>query len=314
MAEHRQSAGRIDQQIAAVPLDRAIAVLAHRQHGVVARRQLAALGVTETMVRNRMRRGQLLQLHRGVYAVGHRRLRREGHWLAAVLAVGPGAVLSHRTAAAVHGIGVSGTSVDVSTPVRRQSAKGIRVHARHRLDRVDVETVDGIPVTTVARTLVDLAGTVPRDRLSKAINEAEVRRILDIRAVEDARERARNRRGDGHAALRAALVEMADRGPTLTKSQLEARFLALLDAHRLPRPRVNASVGPYEVDALWPERRVAVELDGWTYHGTRRAFQRDRTKSNALTAEGYRVFRYTYQDVADRPAEVAAELRSVVAP
>jgi len=314
MTDHCGSDPDKPGQITTVPPDARVRALAARQHGVVSVAQLRRLGLTTSMIETRVGRGTLIRLHRGVYAVGHRQLRREGHWLAAVLAVGPEAVLSHRTAAALHGIGSSGVAVDVSTEADRRNAKAVRVHGRRRLDPVDVEVVDGIPVTTLARTLVDLAGTVARDRLSKALNEAEVRRVLDIRAVEDALVRVRQRRG-GHAALRAALAEMADHGPALTKSELEDHFLALVVvAHGLPRPRVNANLAGMQIDALWPGPRVAVELDGWTYHGTKRAFQRDRTKSNRLTAKGYKVFRYTYQDIANRPAKVAAELRPLVAP
>jgi predicted transcriptional regulator of viral defense system/very-short-patch-repair endonuclease len=303
----------IRPKITTHPADAAIAALAADQHGVVSGRQLAAAGVTPSMLKTRISRGLLVRLHRGVYAVGHRQLRREGHWLAAVLAVGPGAALSHRAAAALHGIGASGVAVDVSTPADRRGARGIRVHGRRRLERLDVELVEGISVTTVARTLVDLAGTVARDRLAKALNEAEVGRVLDVWATDAALERVRHRRGNGHAVLRAALAEMAEHGPALTRSELEVRFLALAKDHGLPRPRTNAFVGGMEVDALWPEPRVVAELDGYAHHRSKPAFQRDRTKSNALIARGYRVLRYTYDDVVNRPAAVAAELRLLVA-
>jgi very-short-patch-repair endonuclease len=290
--------------------DRAIAQLADAQHGVVARRQLVALGVTPTMIVERMRAGRLLRLHRGVYAVGHRRLRREGWWLAAVLAVGDRAVLSHRDAAALHGIRQLSNSgvVDVTTPGEAAIPR-IRIHHARRLDPADITVVHDIPTTTVARTLVDLAGVVPKDHLARALTEAERLGVLDVDAVEAARGRIRGRRGRGDAALSAALAEHRALGAQLTRSSLEARFLQLVRSAGLPRPSMNATIHGYEVDAFWPDRRVIVELDGWAFHHTRRAFQRDRTKANALMLRGYAVLRYTHHDVTRRPERVAGELR-----
>lgn len=217
----------------------------------MARSQLVALGVSETMVRDRMRRGHLLRLHRGVYAVGHDRLRREGTWLAAVLAVGPGAALSHRDAAGLHDLRPANHArVDVTTDRRgRREQREIAVH-HALLDPLDVTEIRGIPVTTVARTLVDLAGILTKDRLAKVISEAERRGAFDLTAIEEARGRVRHRRGNGHAVLRAALAELADQGSTLTRSELEDRFLTLLAAHDLPRAQMNARTDGFEVDAL----------------------------------------------------------------
>jgi len=294
---------------------RRFAALAARQHGVVTRSQIVAVGLSNTMVRDRIANGHLIRLHRGVYAVGHDQLRREGRWLAAVLAVGQGAALSHRDAAALHDLRPANHELtDVTTPRRgRTSQPGIAVH-HALLDSLDVTIVSGIPVTSVARTLVDLAGAVPADHLHKALSEAEHQRTFDRTAIEAALARTAGRHGSGHAALKAALADLADHRPTLTRSELEDRFLALLAAHGLPCPRSNARVGAFEVDALWRERRLAVELDGWTHHRTKRAFQRDRDKANALMAASWTVLRYTYADVLQRPAEVAAQLRPLLAP
>lgn len=262
------------------------------------------------MLKVRVASGHLVRLHRGVYAVGHRHLRREGHWLAAVLAVGPGAVLSHRDAAALHGLRPPGDHArwEVTTTARAGGTSAIRVFRATALDSRDVAKVDGIPSTSIARTLVDLAGSVPASQLRKALNEAERLRRFDLRAIEAALERTRRRNGPGHAAMRAALAELRAVGVSLTRSELEDRFLALLDAHNLPRPRTNRTIDGMEVDAAWPQERLAVELDGWAFHSTRLAFQRDRERGNDLAVAGWQLLRFTYADVVRRPAHVAARL------
>jgi hypothetical protein len=266
------------------------------------------------MIKTRVAGGRLIALHRGVYAVGHARLRREGWWLAAVLAVGPGAVLSHRDAAGLHGLRAANhRSVDVTTTRRgRASTDRVMIHRTTVLRAADITILDGIPVTTVARTLVDLAGILPRHQLAKALGAAEVNGVLDARAVEAALTRTAGRHGKGHAVLRTALADHANLGPTLTRSQLEDRFVALLDAHGLPRPRLNAHVEGREVDVLWPGRKLVVELDGYAFHKDRQAFQRDREKTNALVAAGCKVLRFTYEDVVRRPRHVAARIESLL--
>lgn len=285
-----------------------IAALAAAQHGVVTRRQLLDAGLTVEMLRTRRTSRRLLPLHRGVYAVGHRRLRREGHRLAAVLAAGPGAVLSHREAAALHALRpAAGTRVDVTVAGQRR-VLGVHVHRVARLDADDVTVVDGIPVTSIARTLVDLATAVSPQMLRKALEEAERSHRLDARAIEAALARVRGRNGAHHERMREALAELASTGSTVTRSWLEDRFLALLDAHRLPRPSANAWTANMEVDAAWPAARLVVELDGWDSHHTRAAFQRDRTRSNDLQAEGWTVLRFTHADVVHRSADTAARV------
>lgn len=291
-----------------------VSELAEAQYGVVARRQLLGLGVTRSMVETRLRRGTLVALHPGVYAVGHRQLRREGRWLAAVLWAGPHAALSHCEAAALHGLRSSGRSrTDVTTVRRMRRATGVDPHHTAVLDDRDVVTVERIPVTTVERTLVDLADLLPRDQLARALREAEHLRVVDVRAIREAMQRVRTRKGCGHAALDAVLEEHRRRSTQLTRSVLEDRFLALCDAHGLPRPRTNVHVGDLEVDACWPDRRLAVELDGWERHKDRQAFQRDRAKGNGLTRAGWRVLRFTHDDVARRPAQTAALIAGLLA-
>ncbi|HET6448421.1 MAG TPA: DUF559 domain-containing protein [Conexibacter sp.] len=294
-------------------MDKAIGRLAAGQHGVVSRGQLLDAGLTVTMIDKRVARGRLVLMHRGVYAAGHAHLRPNGYRLAAVLAVGPGAVLSHRDAAALHALRNSGGArIDVSTPAERRGTQRIRVHGRRVLDACDVTRVDDIPVTTIARTLVDLAEVVAADALSKALGEAERRRILDVVGIEDALVRVRGRRGTGVAKLRAVLAELAAHGTTLTRSPLEDRFLSLLAAHDLPRPATNRHVAGFEGDAVWPAARLVVELDGWDAHKTRRAFQRDRSKANALTLAGWTVLRFTHDDLVRRPEVVVAGLRGAL--
>lgn len=293
----------------------ALAELAERQHGVVARRQLGALGLSPTMVRDRIEQGHLLRLHRGVYAVGHRRLRREGWWMAAVLAAGPRAVLSHRDAAALHGLRRPGDHVrwEVTTSGRAASTPALRVRRSEVLAPQDRTTVGGIPVTSVARTLVDLAGVVSVAQLRRALAEAERQHRFDLRAIEDAMARTAGRKGAGHARLHAALAGLEAVGERVTRSRLERRFLALLAAHGLPRPLTNHWLEGQEVDACWPRERVTVELDGWDAHRTREAFQTDRTRSNALQGRGWIALRLTWADVSRQPQATAATVRAALA-
>jgi len=214
-----------------------IVALVERQYGVITRRQLLALGATPSMVETRLRRGTLVPLHPGIYAVGHRQLRREGHWLAAVLACGPGSVLSHRDAAALHGLRPGGRSrVDVTTARRVRSRGGIAIHHAVALDVRDVAVVERIPVTAVERTLVDLAHVVPRDALAKALREADHLRVVDLAALRGAMHRTRTRNGPGHAALAAVLEEHRRLGTQLTRSVLEDGFLKLCERHGLHGP------------------------------------------------------------------------------
>lgn len=293
--------------------EQALAALAAGQHGVVARRQLLAAGITSSAIDRWVARERLQPIHRGVYAVGHRRLRREGFWLAAVLAAGPGALLSHREAAALHGLRPAERPAADVTVVARRRVPGIQIHRVERIDEDDATVVDGIPATSVARTLVDLAAVVPPQALRKALEEAERSHRLDVGAIEAALARLRGRTGAGHGRMRAALAELARAGTTVTRSVLEDRFLALLAAHDLPRPSANAWTASMEVDACWPVARLVVELDGWADHRTRQAFQRDRTRSNDLQAEGWTVLRFTHADVVHRPAQTAARVARAIA-
>ncbi|HEU4703952.1 MAG TPA: DUF559 domain-containing protein [Conexibacter sp.] len=294
--------------------DREIFGLAERQSGVVARRQLVAMGVGNRAIGDRVARGLLIPLHRGVYAVGHRQLRQDGRWLAAVLGVGPCAVLSHRDAAAIHGMRRTpeGRRISVSTTSHARQIDGVWVHARRTFVEEDVTTVRSIPVTSPARTLVDLAPMLTAAQLSATLGEADRRGLLDVPAVHRALQRTKSRHGHGHRRLTAALDAHERHGAALLRSELEERFLALVLHAGLPRPRLNAPAAGFEVDALWPAQRLVVELDGWANHKERHAAAQDRCKTNKLQAAGYLVLRFMHGDLLARPAEVAATVRQLL--
>lgn len=292
--------------------DRAIAELAGRQHGVVARRQLLALGLTKQSVDWRLATLRLHGVHYGVYAVGHRLLTPHGRWLAAVLAAGPGAVLSHRSAAALWQLRpATGSRVDVTVGVcGRRSRPQIAVHATRNLLHRDRAEQARIPVTSVARTLLDLAEVLSGPQLARAVEEAERLQLMDLHAIEDVCRRGTGRRG--LSALGALLNDY--RGPApATRSELERAFLDLCHVHGLPRPLVNQFVAGFEVDAFWPRQRLVVELDGYAFHRTRGAFERDRARDAALQLAGCRVLRFTHRRLEREPAEVAATLRRMLA-
>jgi predicted transcriptional regulator of viral defense system len=285
----------------------AIARLAERQHGLVTLTQLQFLGLSRSAVAKRARDGRLTRIHRGVYAVGHGRLTLRGHWLAAVLAYGPKAVLSQRSAAALHGIRPDNRpKTDVTLPSRSaRSRPGIDVHASTTLEPADLTTIAGIPCTTLPRTLLDLAEVVDERAVEKAVNQAEVLRRFDLRAVEEVLSRASGRRG---AAVLKRVLGNYD-GPTLTDRELEERFLALCRKASVPRPEVNEWITlgegiAYKVDFLWRAERLGVETDGWGSHGTRRAFESDRRRDRRLSLAGWTIVRFTWRDVERAPAEV----------
>jgi very-short-patch-repair endonuclease len=263
---------------------------------VVSRRQLRALGVSRGAVEHWLSVGRLQLLYRGVYALGHTALRVEGRRLAAVLACGPGAVLSHRSAAAHWGLlSTAQANVDVTAARGRHGAPGIRLHRTRSLDARDTTSHQGIPTTTVHRTLLDLAATTRPGELERAVAQAERLRLYDHRAITDLLARANGHRGT------ATLARATTREAKWTRNEWEAAFLGLLRDHGLPEPEVNASLAaldhlPYEPDFHWPAQRVIVELDGYETHGTRAAFRADRAKDAALTASGQKVLRFTYDD------------------
>jgi hypothetical protein len=233
--------------------------------------------------------------------------------MAAVLACGPGAVLSHRSAGRLWGlVPGSAASVDVTRPGYFRHRAGINAH-HSRLPDDERVMVDGIPVTSVSRTLFDLAAVLDRRRLERALNEAEVLGLTDRLSIPDLLERYPRRRGS--AVLRSLLRDdAAVRG--ITRNDLEERFLSLIDAAGLPRPRLNADLAVrgrfFEADCLWAEQRLIVELDGRATHGTRRAFEKDRERDRILLAEGWRVMRVTWRQLRHDPKEIVADLRRLL--
>jgi len=265
--------------------DREIARLVARQHGVVALWQLQALGMSRAATNRRVSAGRLHRVHDGVFAVGHPALIREGRFQAAVLACGPEAVLSHRSAADLWNFRSNGrTVIDVTAPNRRgRSPAGIAAHRNGSLGPVDCTAVVGIACTTVERTLLDLAAVVPVWELRKAIAEAEVLRILDHTALRNLLRRSRGRRGV--ARLRLILDELHPQTKR-TRSELERLFLRMCKQAGLPEPDVNVplDVGGRKLrpDFLWRDAGLIVETEGRRYHGTDSAFQLDRKREQRL--------------------------------
>jgi very-short-patch-repair endonuclease len=275
----------------------------------VARFQLLALGVDRYAIQRRLDAGRLHLLHAGVYTPGHIALTRHGRWMAAVLAGGPDAVLSHRSAASVWRIrDSSGHAIDVTVAGRRKR-DGIAFHFSHVPS--DERTVEhGIPVTTAARTLLDLGTVLDRRGVERALNQAEVLRLTDITSLPDLLDRYPRRRGSAH--LRA-LVREQRISTQVTRHELELRFLEFLQRTGLPRPETNAQVEVrnrrFEVDCLWRRERVIVELDGRGSHDTHGAFDTDRERDRILQAAGWRPARVTWRHLHRHAAELEDDLR-----
>lgn len=278
------------------------AALAGRQHGRVARSQLLALGLSTDAIDRRVVAGRLHPVHRGVYAVGHLATTPRARWMAAVLACGPGAVLSHRSAAALWGLR-NATAIEV-TCARQRAPTGVLTH--RGVVRPDEHAVlDSIPTTTVARTLLDLATVLPKQDVEAALHQAEYQQRYDHTSLDALLARYPRRRGI--AALRALLEELGE-GLNITRSDLEIAFMAFLDRHALPRPRRNVLVEGYECDCVWLDERVIVELDSRGHMATRN-FESDRVRDFKLTLSGWRAVRITWRRVhRDGPA-LARDLR-----
>jgi very-short-patch-repair endonuclease len=228
-----------------------------------------------------------------VYAVGHLGLGQEAHWLAAVLACGDGAVLSHRSAATLWGIRLGELFRPEVTHAEIRRLAGVTGH-RSELADADRATHRGIPVTSPARTLVDLAHVLDHDELTRALREAMFRRLYDPKAIEDALTRRPSK------ALKDLLTEAA-----VTQSMMEDRFLTICSRHRLPRPSTQHRIGAKRYDFAWPRHRVVVETDSWLAHANQVAFQADRAASNALQLAGWLVLRFTWADLTRRSRNVA---------
>jgi very-short-patch-repair endonuclease len=287
-------------------VEQELARIAGAAHGVVTRPQLLRAGITTAEIEQRLRTGALLREHRGVYRVGHRAPGIEASYLAAVRACGDRALLSGHAAGYLLGI-VKGRAPapEVTAPTERR-VKGVKTRRSHGIASSDATTWRGIPVTSVARTLVDLAASLSTTELARACHEAGVRHSTTPAHVDAVL--ARRPKSPGAAKLRRIL-----RGDVrVTLSKLEARFLAVLRDAGLVLPETNRSAGGRRVDCHWPQERLVVELDGYRYHHSRHAWEQDRRREREARARGEEFRRYTYGDVFDEPQLMLAELRALV--
>jgi very-short-patch-repair endonuclease len=295
--------------------DREIAGLARVQYGVLGRTQLTKAGFKKDAISVRLRTGRLHRVHAGVYSVIDRRLlTRQGWWMAAVLASGPDAVLSHHTAAALWGIRPTSRSrIDVTVPYRSRSSKAFCRHVSH-VPEDERTKEEGIPVTSVHRTMFDLSATASIDEVIAMIKEAEYRNLWDRLSLWDLLDRYPAKRGSRN--LRFALKRITEEPAGRRRSKLEERFAPFLRRYRLPLPRFNDWIlldpKPYRVDCHWPQRRLIVELDGWEGHSSRSAFQDDRARDRALKVAGYSVIHLTWAQLDSEPAQIAADLRKLL--
>jgi hypothetical protein len=274
--------------------DARVAAVAARQHGVATLSQLREAGLTERMVEGRVARGLLTRVHRGVYRVGPLEPPR-ARAMAAVLACGPGARASHRTAAPLWEMGPApacGQPVEVKVPGRRVVRRpGILTYRASPAEARQVATVDGVPVTTPLRTLLDLSRVLPSGELEKCVARALRMRLVTEAKLADVVAALRGRRGI--PALAAILAR--DGGPVFTRSALEDRFHAAVRRFALPVPAYNTFLGRYEVDCYWEEADLVVELDGAAFHASWRSQTNDRRRDTDLAALGIRVVRVTWQ-------------------
>lgn len=287
-------------------LDRAIAALAAGQHGNVTRAQLLDVGLGADAILYRARIGRLHRVHNGVYAIGHAPVTPRQRAAAAVLACGPRALLSHRSAAALWGIRKQWPSpVEVTTP-SGHSRRGIKIHRSGRLEDQDATRHFGIAVTSPARTIFDIADGLSDAELARAVNDARLARYLSLADLKELLQRFPTR------PATKRLRRFADSAQPPTRSHFERQFLAFVARYGLPRPLVNQTVAGHEVDILFPEHDLIVELDGYDFHSDRTAFERDRDRDADELEAGLRTFRLTWERFIDQPAREAARLQAII--
>jgi hypothetical protein len=288
-------------------IDRDVAEIARHQYGLITTAQLRGLPLSESSIAQRLAAGRLHRRFRGVYSVGHERLMRQGEWLAAVLASGPTAALSHRSAShhleLIRESPKSFVEVTASTRGRRAQA-GVRLYETTRLPPDQFTTYKGIRTTSPARTIADLAAVAPKRQVERAIGRAEILYFLGVSELLDA---ARYRKGA--PAIRAIIGEP---GTTMTRSRLEDDFLSLIASAGLAAPRANERIAGMEVDFVWERQKLIVETDGDENHLARSARHRDRKRDAKLTALGYTVLRFGHEQVVGRPGEVTAAVWSAL--
>lgn len=286
--------------------------LATRQHGVVSRQQLLALGLSRYALDRQIAAGRLLRLHRGVYAVGHAAIGHRGTWMAAALAGGEGAAVSHRAAAALHGLlPAPHGPTDIIVAGCRSARPGLVIHAGARPD--NVTTVERIPCTSVARTLVDIASTGNEAAAERAWRTASSRRLIRCGPIQ--RELVRGRAGS--ALVRRLLEAHSAQLTQRTRGELERCALTTIERAGISPPEANRLLRLrdrwIEADLLWPAPRLIVELDGWSAHGNPDAFQADRQRDVELQLAGWRVVRLTWSDITRREATTMQRLRALLA-
>jgi hypothetical protein len=281
-----------------------LARIASRGHGVVTRAQLLRAGVSRREIESRLRSGSLLRAHPGVYRVGHRAPSVEATYLAAVLAGGDGALLNGLAAAHLWGLVKGPVPRPAVITATERRIEGVRTQRSRHIDPRDVTVCRGIPVTTVARTLVDVAAELPEDGLARACHEAGVRYGLTPNAVVEVLDR--RPRSPGARKLR----RITEGEVRVTLSALEARFLKLLRDNGLPFPVTNRPAGGRRVDCRWPEHRLTVELDSYRFHNSRYAWEQDRRREREARGRGDDFRRYTYGDVLEHPTEMLCELHA----
>jgi len=283
--------------------------LAGRQHGVVARRQLLALGFNSREIEHRVARGRLHVVMHGVYAVGWPRMTQKRRWMAAVLAGGDGAVLSHRSAAALWEIGTERRGViDISVRRRAELKRpGLRVRSRSSLRAANVTSIGGIPVTSIVQTLVDLATELDTNAIERAVNEADKRDLIDPEAL---RAELDSHAGEpGAPPLRKILDKRTFR---LSDSNLEILFRPIAAAAGLPSPLTKQLVNGYEVDFFWPDLGLVVETDGLRYHRTASTQVRDARRDRAHVLAGMTPLRFTHYEIKHERSRVRSELSRIV--
>jgi very-short-patch-repair endonuclease len=263
-------------------------------------------------IQDRAAGSQLHRIHRGVYAVGHRKLTLKGHWIAAVLACGPEGLLSYRAALALWDLRRSETGpIDVTVPTQtgRRGPKGVRMHKTALLTQADAASVDGIPVTSLAWTVVDFAAIARRQQVRSVLEALERRGVYIGRELDELLRRTPNRKGV--KTLRLAIADLTGPAPWL-QSELEEFFRELIRDSDLPDYEANAMVEGMVVDALWRKERLIVELDGFGFHRARRSFEDDRRRDAKLQVAGYRVLRITQWRLTHEPHAVLADIRSLL--
>jgi len=287
-------------------VEKKLAELASRSHGVVTRQELLSAGLTRNEIASRIRHGGLIRVHRGVFRVGHVAPSLEARYLAGVKACGEKSLLAGSAAAHLFGLLKRPPSLPEVLTASQRRPKGVVARRARRSDLTDGTVWRDIPVTNIPRTLVDLAAVLAEEDLARAFHEAAVRHRIRPDRVEAVLSRRHN--WPGARKLRRVIW-----GETpVTLSRLESRFLDCLRAASLPQPDVNRRIGRRYVDCRWPGHRLTVELDSYRYHGTRHAWEQDLEREREARARGDEFRRYTWRDVDEDPEPMVADLRGLL--